>query len=76
MQIDLVFPLGIDSVIQDGKKVPFRQVGDFWYLQVNKQKQVSKKQISIYYSGKPVESLHAPWDGGIVTGKQIGRAHV
>lgn len=77
MQIDLVFPLGIDSVIQDGKKVPFRQVGDFWYLQVSRQKQVSKKQISIYYSGKPVESIHAPWDGGMVwSSDSLGRPWV
>lgn len=74
MQIDLVAPLVIDSVIQDGKKVPFRQFGNIWYLQVSNQKQASKKQISIHYSGKPVESLHAPWDGGIVwTNDSLGR---
>src|SRR5574343_1724002 len=43
-------------------------------MKVNKQKQVSKKQISIYYSGKPVESLHAPWDGGMVwSSDSLGR---
>lgn len=74
MQIDLVAPLAIDSVLMDGKKVPFRQLGNIWYLQVAKQKQASKKQISIHYSGKPVESLHAPWDGGIVWSKDsLGR---
>lgn len=66
MQIDLVSPMRIDSVIQDGKKVSFRQVGNIWYLQVDQQLQTSKKQINIYYSGNPVESLHAPWDGGLV----------
>ncbi|BDQ10791.1 peptidase M1 [Sediminibacterium sp. TEGAF015] len=74
MQIDLVAPLAIDSVIQDGKSVAFRQVGDIWYLQLNKQRQSSKKQVTIYYAGKPIESLHAPWDGGMVWSKDsLGR---
>lgn len=74
MQIDLVAPLTIDSVVQDGKPVSFRKVGNIWYLQINKQQQIAKKQILIFYSGKPVESLHAPWDGGIVWAKDsLGR---
>ena len=69
MQIDLVSPLKIDSVFQKNKKVDFIQKKNIWYLKLS-QKQTSKKnKITIYYSGKPTESIKPPWDGGLVWAK-------
>ncbi len=42
MQIDLVSPLTIDSVFQNGKKVAYEHNRNIWYLKIT-QKQTSKK---------------------------------
>lgn len=77
MQIDLVAPLKIDSVFQNGKQVPFKQFGDIWYLTINQKQQPKFNQLTIYYSGKPTESINPPWDGGVVWSKDsLGRPWV
>lgn len=74
MQIDLVAPLKIDSVIQRGVKIPFKQVGNFWYLTFKTKQQPKQNQVTIYFSGHPTESVKPPWDGGLVWSKDaLGR---
>lgn len=69
MQIDLVSPLKIDSVFQNGKKVAYECKENIWYLSIlQKQKNINNK-IIIYYSGTPTESIDSPYDGGIVWAK-------
>ena len=69
MQIDLVDPLKIDSVFQNGKKVEYDHNQNIWYLTIlQKQKKINNK-IVIYYSAKPTESIKPPWDGGLVWAK-------
>ena len=69
MQLDLVSPLKIDSVFQKEKKVDFTQNLNIWYLKLPKNQTSKKNQITIYYSGKPTESIKPPWDGGLVWAK-------
>ncbi|WP_072972902.1 M1 family metallopeptidase [Flavobacterium saccharophilum] len=69
MQIDLVSPLKIDSVFQKEKKVDFTQNQNIWYLKLPKNQASKKNKITIYYSGKPTESIKPPWDGGLVWAK-------
>ena len=69
MQIDLVSPLKIDSVFQKEKKVDFTQNQNIWYLKLSKNQASKKNKITIYYSGKPTESIKPPWDGGLVWAK-------
>lgn len=69
MQIDLVSPLKIDSVFQKDKKVDFTQNQNIWYLKLPQNQTSKKNQITIYYSGKPTESIKPPWDGGLVWAK-------
>ncbi|MGN6166493.1 MAG: M1 family metallopeptidase [Flavisolibacter sp.] len=66
MQIDLVKPLMIDSVIQNGSRLKFRNEGDIWYVTTEKKENNKVSEITIYYSGKPIESKSPPWDGGFV----------
>lgn len=69
MQIDLVAPLKIDSVFQKGKKINYTQNENIWYLKLPKNLLSKKNKITIYYSGKPTESIKPPWDGGLVWAK-------
>jgi len=69
MQIDLVSPLKIDSVFQKEKKVDFTQNQNIWYLKLPQNQTSKKNKITIYYSGKPTESIKPPWDGGLVWAK-------
>jgi len=69
MQIDLVVPLKIDSIFQKGKKIDFTQSENIWYVKLPKNLLSKKNKITIYYSGKPTESIKPPWDGGLVWAK-------
>ncbi|HEY8916625.1 MAG TPA: M1 family metallopeptidase, partial [Chitinophaga sp.] len=74
MQIDLQDPLHIDSVMLDQEKLSFQQDGSAWFIKVPLQKENTTHNIAIYYSGKPVESVKPPWDGGVVWAKDsLGR---
>ncbi len=69
MQIDLIKPLVIDSVIQNGTKLNFQNKDNIWYVSGARKRKNKKYTINIYYSGTPVESLSPPWDGGFVWAK-------
>jgi len=65
MQIDLQMPLVIDSVVQDGTELSARRDGNaFFVTLITPQPLGVKKQISVYYHGKPVVAIRPPWDGG------------
>ncbi|HEY9257368.1 M1 family metallopeptidase [Chitinophaga sp.] len=67
MQIDLQYPMVIDSVIQDKKSLSFTRDSNAWFIKIKSpQAKDKKKQITIFYSGKPHRAKNAPWDGGIV----------
>lgn len=67
MQIDLMRPLGIDSIIQDRLKINFRRDGNTYYVQLNSvQQENALRDIAIYYHGKPQIAARPPWDGGVI----------
>ena len=66
MQIDLVNPLVIDSVLQNNKKLKFENVGNIWYINVSEKQSSKNNELTIFYSGKPTISTKPPWDGGFV----------
>ncbi len=67
MQIDLQMPLVVDSIVQDGRGLSARRDGNaFFVTLITPQRVGAKKTISVYYHGKPMVSVHAPWDGGFV----------
>ena len=74
MQIDLVSPLTIDSVFQNGKKIGYEHNQNIWYLKISEIQASKKNKVVIHYSGKPTESIEPPWDGGLVWAKDsLGR---
>jgi aminopeptidase N len=65
MQIDLMQPLVVDSMVQDGKTVPFRRDGNAFFAKLAAaQPAGSMKKISVYYHGKPQIAKNPPWQGG------------
>jgi len=67
MQIDLQVPLVIDSVVQDGTELSARRDGNAFFVRLIARQPVgARKQIAVYYHGKPVAAIRPPWDGGYI----------
>ncbi|MEJ0079376.1 MAG: M1 family metallopeptidase [Puia sp.] len=79
MQIDLQTPLEIDSIIQDGKYLPFQREGNAFHVTVNadgRQKicLTCPRKLTIFYHGNPQIAVHPPWGGGFIfTKDSLGR---
>jgi aminopeptidase N len=70
MQIDLQAPLGVDSMVQAGKRLKVRQDGNAWFATVNgKQKRGESHTLTVYYHGRPTVAKRPPWDGGFTWGQ-------
>lgn len=67
MQLDLMQPLTIDSVLQRSKSLKFRRDGDAFYIDVTDPQTVGQiDTVKVFYSGKPRVAKNPPWDGGFV----------
>ncbi|MBW3628136.1 MAG: M1 family metallopeptidase [Gemmatimonadetes bacterium] len=67
MQIDLMRPLVVDSMLQDGRRVSYRREGDvFFAAPPAPQALGSVRTLTVYYQGKPGTAVNPPWDGGFV----------
>lgn len=69
MQIDLMEPLGIDSMVQDGRTLRFRREGAAFFVRLaSVQRAREYKTIMVYYSGRPLIARNPPWQGGFTWG--------
>ncbi len=69
MQIDLMTPLEIDSMIQGGAKVRYRREGNAFFATLATPPPVgSSSTISLFYHGKPRAAARPPWEGGFTWG--------
>ncbi|MBY0489652.1 MAG: M1 family metallopeptidase [Gemmatimonadaceae bacterium] len=67
LQIDLQVPLEVDSIVQDGAKLPFTRDGNaFFATVVVNQKVGERRTVTTYYHGKPRAAKNPPWDGGLI----------
>jgi aminopeptidase N len=65
LQIDLMTPLEIDSMIQDRKRLKFRRDSNaFFVTPVAPQRVGERKTITVYYHGRPRIAARPPWSGG------------
>lgn len=65
MQIDLMVPLEIDSIVQDGAKVKFTRDGNAFFASLSAAQPVGKyKSVAVYYHGQPQIAKNPPWQGG------------
>jgi aminopeptidase N len=75
MQIDLMVPLAVDSMIQDGRRLEFRREGNAHFATLTAPQPVGDdKTITVWYQGKPQPAERPPWDGGFTwTADSLGR---
>jgi len=67
MQIDLMAPLLVDSVVQEGLRLPVRLDGDVFFVRPEAQQDPSTHhELTVYYHGRPKVAVTPPWDGGFV----------
>ena len=78
MQIDLMTPLIVDSMIQDGRAVRFRRDSNaFFATLASPQRTGERKTITVYYHGRPRIATNPPWQGGFTwTKDSLGRPWV
>ena len=70
LQIDLMHPLLIDSITQNGASLPYARQGNAFFVQLNgPQKLHSLQTLTVYYHGSPKIAKNAPWDGGFIWAK-------
>jgi aminopeptidase N len=65
MQIDLMEPLVVDSMVQDGRPVSLRRDGNAFFASFAAPLRAGVlKTIAVYYHGEPQVALRPPWEGG------------
>ncbi|MEC9093338.1 MAG: M1 family metallopeptidase [Planctomycetota bacterium] len=76
LQIDLQKPLKISKIVHSGNDLKFEREGNVhWVYFPTHLKTGSRQQITVYYSGKPVESKNPPWSGGFSWQKDKKNQH-
>jgi aminopeptidase N len=74
LQLDLMKPMVLDSVVQEGKKCSWRQDGNAYFVNlVAPQVPGDKKVLTAYFHGKPRAAKMPPWDGGMVWSQDAGK---
>jgi aminopeptidase N len=78
MQVDLMLPLVVDSIVQDGRALLYRRDGNALFVALDApQRAGDAKTVTVYYHGRPRVAQHAPWDGGVVwTRDSLGASFV
>ncbi len=65
MQVDLMVPLVIDSMVQDARAVQFRRDGNAFFATLTAPQRLGSLQtLKVFYHGKPQPAKRPPWDGG------------
>ena len=77
LQIDLMTPLEVDSMVQNGRRVEHRREGNAFFAAVPRGDPAGERTITVYYGGKPRVAVRPPWDGGFSWGTDsLGRPWV
>jgi aminopeptidase N len=65
MQIDLMAPLELDSVVQDGRRLRARREGDVFFVTLAAPQPVgAHRTVTAFYHGTPRIAEKPPWEGG------------
>ncbi len=67
LQLDLMEPMQLDSVIQEKQVCKWKKDGNAYFIHLPKaQIKGEFKSLTAYFHGKPKVAKQAPWDGGII----------
>jgi aminopeptidase N len=65
LQIDLMTPLEVDSMIQGGRRVAFRREGNAFFARPRIPGRAGETHtITVHYHGRPRTAQRPPWEGG------------
>ena len=65
LQIDLMVPLEIDSIVQDGRRLAVRRDGNaFFATTASPQRRGEVRTVTAWYGGRPQVAKRPPWEGG------------
>ena len=65
MQLDLQEPMQIDRIESNGKTFSFTRDGNHFLVSIpGGFPEKSRQKLMVHFSGKPVEAIRPPWDGG------------
>jgi aminopeptidase N len=64
LQIDLMTPLEVDSMVQGARKVPFRRDGNAFFVTPAPARVGATATVAVYYHGTPRPAVRPPWEGG------------
>jgi aminopeptidase N len=75
LQIDLMVPLEVDSMVQDGRPLAFRRDSNAFFVTPPAPVAAGEtKTITVYYHGRPQIARRPPWSGGFTwTADSLGR---
>jgi aminopeptidase N len=78
LQIDLMQPLELDSMIQDAQRVSYRRDGNAYFVTLPALLPAgARRTLTVYYHGRPREARRPPWEGGFTwTSDSLGRPWV
>ncbi len=67
LQIDLMAPLAVDSVVQNGARLTVRRDGNALFVRAAAPQEAGHRgTVTFHYHGRPRAAANAPWDGGLV----------
>jgi len=67
LQVDLQPPLAVDSMVQAGMALRFRQDSAAWFAALPTAIAVGNLDtLVVYYHGRPRAAVNPPWDGGLI----------
>ena len=67
LQLDLIAPMQIDSIIENNKHCSWKKGGDAYFIRLNETQDAGAiKNITAYFHGKPHVAKVPPWDGGVI----------
>src|SRR5690606_21863077 len=65
LQIDLMEPLAVDSIVQDSHRLDFRRDGNALLVTPRAPQRVGEEHtLRVHFGGRPIVATNAPWDGG------------
>jgi aminopeptidase N len=78
LQIDLMEPLQIDSMVQEGRRLRYRREGAAVFATLDSpQPAGAVKTVVVHYRGRPHIAKNPPWQGGFTwTTDSLGRAWI
>lgn len=74
MQLDLMEPMHLDSVLAGKKKCSFTKDGNAYFVELaENQPENSIARVVAYFHGKPRAAKMPPWDGGVIWSKDSSK---